>query len=128
MKLNEIRKTTSSDLNKELVELKQELVDYVSEKFTPKQLVTDVNIICGDSASKEAKEKVGKVAAIAGAMKTSTLMLKTPQEVEDEVKEMFDILAPGGGFISANSVALDYVTPENMHAWRDAVEKYGSYK
>ena len=37
------------------VELKQDLVDHVSEKFTPKQLVTDVNIICSDSASEEAK-------------------------------------------------------------------------
>ncbi len=77
---------------------------------------------------KEAKEKVGKVAAIAGAMDTNTLMLKKPEDVEDEVKRMFDILAPGGGFVSANSVALDYVTPENMHAWRNAVEKYGTYK
>ena len=33
------------------VELKDELAESVSEKFTPKQLVTDVNIICADSAS-----------------------------------------------------------------------------
>ena len=54
-------------------------------------------------------------------------MHKTPAEVEDEVKRMLDILAPGGGFISSNSVALDYVSQENMHAWRDAIEKYGKY-
>src|SRR5574344_564676 len=40
------------------IELKQELVNHVSEKFTKKELVTDVNIICGDSTSVEAKEKV----------------------------------------------------------------------
>ena len=33
------------------VELKDELAEKVSEKFTPKQLVTDVRIICADSAS-----------------------------------------------------------------------------
>ena len=33
------------------VELKEDLAESVSEKFTPKQLVTDVNIICADSAS-----------------------------------------------------------------------------
>ena len=33
------------------VELKDELAEAVSEKFTPKQLVTDVNIICADSAT-----------------------------------------------------------------------------
>lgn len=40
------------------VELKQDMVDYVSKKFSKKELVTDVNIICGDSASETTKEKV----------------------------------------------------------------------
>src|SRR5574344_755852 len=40
------------------VELKQDLVNYVENKFTQKQLVTDVNIICGDSASEDIKEKI----------------------------------------------------------------------
>src|SRR5574344_2938650 len=40
------------------VELKQELVNYVSEKFDPKTLVTDVNIICGDSASSDIGYKI----------------------------------------------------------------------
>ncbi len=40
------------------VELKQEMVDYVSGKFSKKELVTDVNIICGDSTTEETKEKV----------------------------------------------------------------------
>ena len=40
------------------VELKDDLAEYVSEKFTPKQLVTDVNIICADSASELAKEGI----------------------------------------------------------------------
>ena len=35
-----------------------ELAEKVSEKFTPKQLVTDCRIICADSASEEMKEKV----------------------------------------------------------------------
>ena len=48
-------------------------------------------------------------------------------KVGDEVKASMDILAPGGGYIMSNTVALDYVSPENMHAWRNAVEKYGKY-
>ena len=35
--------------------------------------------------------------------------------------------APGGGYFSANTVALDKVPAENMHAWREAIEKYGKY-
>lgn len=40
------------------VELKQDMVDYVSKKFSKKELVTDVNIICGDSTTEETKEKI----------------------------------------------------------------------
>lgn len=75
----------------------------------------------------EAKKKLGNVACIAGGMNTHTLMDGSPEDVEEEVKRMFDILAPGGGFISTNSIALDYASPENMHAWRNALEKYGRY-
>ena len=80
-----------------------------------------------DVDMEEAKKKLGDTACIAMGMRTQTLMQKGPAEVEEEVKRTFDILAPGGGFISTNSIALDYVSAENMHAWRDAVEKYGRY-
>ena len=76
---------------------------------------------------KEAKRIVGPYAAIGGGMSTHTLMNGTPQQVEDEVKRSLDILAPGGGFFMSNSIALDEVSPENMHAWRNALEKYGKY-
>ncbi len=76
---------------------------------------------------KKCKEKVGKAACIGGGMNTHVLMEKGPAEVEDEVKRTFDILAPGGGFISSNSMALDHVSEANMHAWREAVDKYGKY-
>ena len=80
-----------------------------------------------DVDMEEAKKKLGDTACIAMGMRTQTLMQKGPAEVEEEVKRTLDILAPGGGFISTNSIALDYASPENMHAWRDAVEKYGRY-
>ena len=63
-----------------------------------------------------------------GSMRTKTLMYGTPKDVEEEVKRSMDVLAPGGGFIMSNTVALDFVSPENMHAWRDATEKYGTYR
>ena len=76
---------------------------------------------------KEVKRIVGPYACIGAGMNTHTLMEGTPAQVEDEVKRNMDILAPGGGFISINSIALEKVSAENMHAWRDAVEKYGRY-
>ena len=62
------------------VELKQDLVDSVSEKFTPKQLVTDVNIICSDSTSNDAVEKVKARLEIMGEKNAQFLMLHPPYD------------------------------------------------
>ena len=62
------------------VELKDELAKHVSEKFTPKDLVTKVNIITGDSTSKEAKEKVEARLEIMGEKKAQFLVLHPPYD------------------------------------------------
>lgn len=62
------------------VELKEELAESVSEKFTPKQLVTDVNIVCADSASEAAKEKVQARLDIMGKDKAQFLILHPPYD------------------------------------------------
>lgn len=62
------------------VELKEELAEQVSEKFTPKQLVTDVNIICADSTSELAKEKIKARLDIMGEEKTQLLILHPPYD------------------------------------------------
>lgn len=62
------------------VELKPELAESVSEKFTPKQLVTDVNIICADSASETAVDKIKTRLEIMGEEKAQFLMLHPPYD------------------------------------------------
>ena len=62
------------------VELKDELAEAVSEKFTPKQLVTDVNIICADSTSEIAKEKVKARLEIMGKKQAQFLVLHPPYD------------------------------------------------
>ena len=62
------------------VELKPELAESVSEKFTPKQLVTDVNIICADSASEIAVDKIKARLEIMGEEKAQFLMLHPPYD------------------------------------------------
>ncbi len=62
------------------VELKDDLVETVSKKFTPKQLVTDVNIICADSASVDAKEKVQARLEVMGKKNAQLLMLHPPYD------------------------------------------------
>ncbi|MBQ8847864.1 MAG: site-specific DNA-methyltransferase [Candidatus Gastranaerophilales bacterium] len=62
------------------VELKQEMVDYVSEKFTPKELVVDVNIIQGDSANPDIKNKIQDRLEIMGAKSAQLLILHPPYD------------------------------------------------
>ncbi len=62
------------------VELKEELAESVSQKFTPKQLVTDVNIICADSASETAVEKIKARLDIMGRKQAQLLMLHPPYD------------------------------------------------
>ena len=62
------------------VELKDELVEYVSKKFTPKQLVTQVNIICGDSASDEINDKIKARLEIMGEESAQLLILHPPYD------------------------------------------------
>ncbi len=62
------------------VELKQDMVDYVSSKFSKKELVTDINIICGDSTTDEAKEKVKARLEIMGKKQAQFVVLHPPYD------------------------------------------------
>lgn len=62
------------------VELKDELAEKVSEKFSAKELVTDVNIICADSASEIAKEKIKARLDIMGKKQAQFLVLHPPYD------------------------------------------------
>jgi uroporphyrinogen decarboxylase len=52
----------------------------------------------------------------------------TPEEVDQEVRELIRDVAPGGGYIvtSGNSLA-GYCRPENVLALSRAVQEYGRY-
>ena len=62
------------------VELKEDLAESVSEKFTTKQLVTDVNIICADSTTELAKEKIKARLDIMGEEQAQLLILHPPYD------------------------------------------------
>ena len=57
-----------------------------------------------------------------------TLTRGTPEDVEREVKQRIEELAPGGGYClgSSNSIP-DYVPVENYHAMIEAGKRYGAY-
>ncbi len=52
----------------------------------------------------------------------------TPQEVRDETRRRIEDLAPGGGFVFAPiHVIQGGVPPENIIAWWETLQEYGSY-
>lgn len=77
-----------------------------------------------------AKEVLGDVACIAGGMPSTLLATgpnNTPERIRAHVAHVLEECAPGGGFIMSNTQALDCVDPQLMHAWRDAVDEFGTY-
>ncbi len=57
-----------------------------------------------------------------------TLNNGTPQEVRDKVKEIIDIMAPGGGFVFTPVHNIqDDVSPENFWAMWETLQEYGKY-
>lgn len=62
------------------VELKKELTEKVSKKFTARQLITDVNIICGDSSSSIIKEKIKARLDVMREEKAQLLVLHPPYD------------------------------------------------
>ena len=62
------------------VELKEDMVDYVSKKFTKRELVSKMNIICADSASLNAKEKIEVRLEIMGKKAAQFLVLHPPYD------------------------------------------------
>ena len=50
-----------------------------------------------------------------------------PEQIEEQVKELLDIMAPGGGYLFTTGYSLEDCPEENMEALLQAVEKYGKY-
>ncbi len=76
------------------------------------------------------KKKFGDRICLMGNVDTSyTLPYGTPEEVEKEVKELIEKVAPGGGFILRASNLLTKDIPKvNVLAMYYAAEKFGLYK
>ncbi len=74
------------------------------------------------------KRQYGHRICILGNVDLNLLGLGTPQQVDQEVRELIRDVGPGGGYIvtSGNSLA-SYCLPENVLALSRAVQKYGKY-
>ena len=72
-----------------------------------------------------AKKKLGGIACITGGYQPWKLGWQTPEQVRDEVKQLIDTCAPGGGYMFETSCGLDYAKRENVEVMFDTVRNYG---
>jgi uroporphyrinogen decarboxylase len=77
---------------------------------------------------RQVKRRYGSRLCVLGNVDLNLLGAGTPEQVEEEVRELMRDLAPGGGYIltSGNSLA-SYCRPENVRALARAARKYGNY-
>jgi len=76
----------------------------------------------------ELKREFGSRLTLIGNIDVDLLARGTPEQIEEQVKQRIEQLAPGGGYMlaSSNSVA-DYSKPENYAAMIEAGFRYGKY-
>ena len=81
----------------------------------------------GDLAS--LKKRYGKNLVLCGAVDTTSLLpFGSPAQVREEVRQVIEHLAPGGGFILASVHTIQKNVPaENIMAMVEALELYGQY-
>lgn len=93
--------------------------------------VNPVQITCLDMEPSKLKEKFGdKFVFWGGGCDTRYFLgLGTPEEVDNNVKELLKIFKPNGGYIfqQVHNMLAD-VPAENIVAMYKAVEKYGKYE
>jgi uroporphyrinogen-III decarboxylase len=75
----------------------------------------------------QAKKKIGSWACIGGNIPVSLFNAGTPQQMEDAVKKLMDVAAPGGGYFIAAGGIVDDANPANVHAFLNAARIYGTY-
>lgn len=105
-------------------ELLPDLIDAGMDIYNP------VQFTAAGMGLKELKRDFGKDLVFwgGGVNTQSTLRDGSPVEVKDEVKEILDILSPGGGFVfsTVHNIQQD-VPPENFWAMWDILMEYGKY-
>ena len=79
----------------------------------------------GEDPFEAAKRELGGIACMMGGFPNQSLMFDTPEQIRDKVKEIIDIMAPGGGYMFGMSASIDHAPRANMEALFDAIQQYG---
>ncbi len=70
----------------------------------------------------------GRRICLLGNINVHHLATRSPEEIDEEVKERISCIALGGGYIVSSSNSIpSYAKPENFLAMAKAIQKYGKY-
>jgi uroporphyrinogen-III decarboxylase len=75
----------------------------------------------------KAKEILGNTACFKGNVPVTLLNLGTPQDVQNNVKELIDVVGKGGGLIVDCGIWFDEAKHENIMAMVNFAKEYGVY-
>lgn len=77
---------------------------------------------------KKTKKIIGDHMCFWGNVPSSLLIVGTPQQVKDDVKEIIDIFGDNGGVIIDGDIGIpDEAKPENVAAMVEAAHEYGTF-
>ena len=94
-------------------------LDYLQD-LPPKKIMPHWDIV----DRKKVKEKLGDTMCFWGNVPASLLCMGTPQQVKDDVKELFEIFGDNGGLIVGGIPGIpDEARPENVRALADAARE-----
>jgi uroporphyrinogen-III decarboxylase len=75
-----------------------------------------------------AKRVLGGHACIAGNITGSLLYTGTPEDVKKYCRWLIDTCGPGGGYILAMGISIEFVDPANLQAIIETAKEYGVYQ
>ena len=74
---------------------------------------------------KKAKEKVGKVACLAGNMPLDLLCTGTPEDVKNYCRDLIELFGTDGGFIFSTGAGMQGSKTANVIAMMETVRELG---
>jgi uroporphyrinogen-III decarboxylase len=74
-----------------------------------------------------AKKVLGDRAAIAGNVPSSVVCTGSAAEVKECCRKLIETCAPGGGYLLGGGAGATETCPENLRAFMEAAQQYGTY-
>lgn len=74
-----------------------------------------------------AKKMVGKTCCIVGNVPASIVITGSAKEVKECCRKLIETCAPGGGYILSGGAMATEAAAENLRAFMEAAEEYGTY-